>query len=385
MNIFMGTLDNKGAGPFPGPLTGPLNGTEYTVIPGRQSDGVFTNEMFARIGNNQGTIENGGEFYNRGEIDNFFSGSLNNDSLFENRGNLRNVDGGRIENTGAFTNKGFMANDFGATFDNYNGAFLINEFGAEIAQLAGTLNNRSGATFNNAGVFRSEIAAGLVNDGQINNSGTFTIDVDTSVTGGGTYTQTGGALTVNGTMTQASLAFNGGTIGGNGTITGAVTVSNGVIAPGNTPGVTSIVGSLDVTDITTIEFELGGTAVGDGTTGYDRVDVTGMAIIGSDTVFDIEYYGGFTAVAGDAFDLLVAEFIDFAGSLANFILPVTSGLSWATSIEDVDGGREALRLTALLTPVAPPPSPVPLPASLPLLMVGILAMGALRRSRLSAS
>jgi hypothetical protein len=386
MTIFMGTLDNKEADLFPGPL----NGTVYAGIPGQQSDGVFTNEVSGFIDNNQGMIENGGEFQNRGRIFNF-SGNLNNDNLFENRGELFNTDSGRIENTGTFINKfiipngiinkSFIANE-GSTFDNRTGAVLTNEAGAEIAQLAGTLNNRSDATFNNDGVYRSEISGGVVNEGQINNSGTFTIDVGTSVTGGGTYTQTGGALTVNGTMTQSSLAFNGGTIGGNGTITGDVTVSNGVIAPGNTPGVTSIVGSLDVTNMSTMKFELGGTAVGDGTTGYDQVDVTGIAIIGSDTIFEIEYFGGFAASAGDFFDLVVAESILLGAPLVNFTFPPDAGLAWGTSVV-VSGLRTALRLTAQAIAV-PPVSVVPLPASLPLLLAGVFAMGALRRFRLSA-
>ena len=83
---------------------------------------------------------------------------------------------------------------------------------------SGELNNRSGSS--------------LVNDGQIFNDGGFTIDVGGALSGAGTYAQTAGTTTVNGTFAQSDILISGGSLGGTGQITGNVTVSRGFLLRG---------------------------------------------------------------------------------------------------------------------------------------------------------
>ena len=196
-----------------------------------------------------------------------------------------------------------------------------------------------------------------------------------------------GSLNVaNGGQVFANDIVNGatGTItGGGGTITANIQ-NQGTIGPGNSPGLMQVFGNVNLEAGSTVALELGGLVVD---TGYDRLDVAdteatgsveGTADIAAGSIFDIDFFGGFVAGLGDAFDVLVADDItvidlgsvifDFSGALLG------TGLAWNTAIVAFDGVREALRLTVVSDEVA-----VPEPGAILILIAGFGGLLLIRR------
>lgn len=254
-------------------------------------------------------------------------------------------------------------------------------------RVANTASSFAGAITNSASVELLSAEVGLAGANQ--NSGDFDIDSTSAVTGSGSFTQSGGSLTVNGSLTQASVAINGGTLGGSGTIRSALTVAGGTVGPGNSPGLLTIFGDADFMAGSTLAFELGGLLFG---TGYDRIDVAddgstapveGTATIAAGTQFDIDFFGGFTAGLGDEFDVLVADEIE--GALLSMMLfdftgaTLGTGLTWDFNIVDFGGGREALRLSVASTETGEIPAP-PMAALFVLCLAGL---GYARRKRVA--
>ena len=189
----------------------------------------------------------------------------------------------------------------------------------------------------------------------------------------------GGALTAG----SIYVGDTGTLSGGGGTITANLTLEGGTLAPGNSPGLMQIVGNLDlgVSSITLIE--LGGLVAG---STYDLIDVTdnlatgsveGVATLLAGAIFDIDYFGAFTASFGNAFDVLVADDIVVADlSLVSFLLPaLTGGLAWSQAIVGLDDGREALRLEVVSGEA------VPAPATLLLLLPAVFVLAGMRRGQ----
>lgn len=169
----------------------------------------------------------------------------------------------------------------------------------------------------------------------------------------------GGDVSLSGTVNANTLTIeSGGQVGGIATVNADVTVeAGGTVGPGNSPGLMQVLGDVNYMSGSTLALELGGLAFG---SGYDRVDVAddgstaaveGTATLDAGTVFDIDYYGAFTAGLGDAFDVLVAD--DIEGALLSAMLfdfsgaALGSGLDWDFNIVDFGGGREALRLSVI--------------------------------------
>lgn len=186
----------------------------------------------------------------------------------------------------------------------------------------------------------------------------------------------------NGGTLSAGTIVNGatGTItGGGGLIQGNI-FNSGTIGPGNSPGLMSVSGNVDLLSGGPLAIELGGLVVD---TGYDRLDVNAITTISSGSVFDIDFFGGFTAGLGNTFDILVSEDIfvadlgalifDFSGAL------LRTGLAWEVSLLDntFEGGpQDALRLTVVADEVA-----VPEPSAILILLGGLLTIVGLRRKK----
>lgn len=143
-------------------------------------------------------------------------------------------------------------------------------------------------------------------------TGTMVVDGENSVADAGIFlgigmgqdkTGAGGSGVVsvrNGGRVVADLLRIGdsGILSGNGIIEAAVE-SNGVIAPGNSPGVMTIVGSLVSTG--TIVIEVAGLGAGE----HDVLDVSGDVDLNGATVRFV-FLEGFRPHAGDRFDFLAA-------------------------------------------------------------------------------
>lgn len=173
-----------------------------------------------------------------------------------------------------------------------------------------------------------------------------------------------GAGALNGTVdTDASsyTVFRGFATGA-GSFTGKGLVElDGGYSPGAPLASVSFGGDLALGLRGDLTMELGGTTLG---TGYDHLNVAGTAYLGG--TLDVVYANGFTAQAGQSFDLF-----DFGRTFDRFSLvdlpTLGSGLSWDVS---------ALYTTGVIRVV---PQAVPEPAAWAVLGIG--ALGLLRRRR----
>lgn len=216
-----------------------------------------------------------------------------------------------------------------------------------------------------------------------------------SVTGWENVAVASGAdISINGTLNTGTLTVsNGGTLGGSGTINGNLAVDDGTLGPGNSPGLLSVVGNLDLGITSTTLIELGGTIAG---TQYDQIDVAddpatsptveGIATLTTGATFDIDFFGPFLASLGDSFNVLVAD--DIIGDINSLIFDfsgatLSDGLEWETSIF-ASGNREALRLTVSeseLTTQADEPIVLPAPSAIALFTTSLMALFGLGRTR----
>ena len=110
-------------------------------------------------------------------------------------------------------------------------------------------------------------------------------------------------------------------------ILGSFKQEGGTLAPGDSPGLTSIQDDYDML-AGTVEFELAGLSRG---TEYDALDIGGNATLMG--TIDIDFINGFIASEGDSFQL-----IDFGGILSGSPFfdfsdaTLSSGLTWDTSL-----------------------------------------------------
>lgn len=211
----------------------------------------------------------------------------------------------------------------------------------------------------------------------VGNGGSLFVLSGGTLDGTGSYTQNSGSMQIDGAMAQTDVTINGGTVTGGGTITGAVTVNGGTVGPGNSPGLLTVNGDVSLTGGATLAIELGGLAVD---TGYDRLDVFGTTTIDDGAIFDIDFFGAFTAGLGDSFDILVADDIapvDLTSLLFDFTdAALGAGLIWETALVDFGGGREALQLM-----VAAAQTEVSEPAGLTIFGLSLLGLACMRRKR----
>ncbi|RYG46431.1 PEP-CTERM sorting domain-containing protein [bacterium] len=148
-------------------------------------------------------------------------------------------------------------------------------------------------------------------------------------------------------------------VSGAGAFTGLGEVEfNGGYQPGNSPAAVEFQGDLRLSARNELVMELGGTVLG---TGYDHLDVSGTAFLGG--ALRVATYGGFSAEAGQTFDLFDGT---LSGTFASISLPTLSnGYEWNTIALYTDG---TISVQA-----------VPEPATLAILGIG--ALGLLRRRK----
>jgi len=164
--------------------------------------------------------------------------------------------------------------------------------------------------------------AGATGTGTVNltNGGTLTsptVNVNTT----GVVNLTGGNL-VAGTINHTNgggFSFTGGTLAVD-TFNGTLTQDGGTLAPGNSPGTTTITGGYNLT-AGSLEIEIGGTIAG---TEYDRVEVAGFATL--EGTLDVSLINGFTPSLGDSFGFLMASG-GFDNSFSTLNLPDLSSQS----------------------------------------------------------
>lgn len=208
------------------------------------------------------------------------------------------------------------------------------------------------------------------------NGGSLT--VGNSLIGGagtGTFNMAGGHLSVASLHTDTAgggvdFHFTGGTLAAD-TVIGDLINAGGTLAPGNSPGVTTLNGDYTQTLAGIFSVELGGLAPGE----YDILNVTGIASLGGTLSVDWYDLGGglFNAALGDSFDILTAETLSGEFDLLTLAL-LGDGLAWDVSyLTDVFGTTDIVRLSVV--------SAVPVPAAVWLFASGMLGLVAVGRRR----
>ncbi|ADB17518.1 autotransporter-associated beta strand repeat protein [Pirellula staleyi DSM 6068] len=154
------------------------------------------------------------------------------------------------------------------------------------------------------------------------------------LTGNNTYGATSvldGTLLVNnvaGSGTGSGPVVVSGTaiLRGTGSIAGTVSMTDSSrLEPGASPE-TLATGSLSFTAGTTFNPEIGGTAPGNGVTGYDQVNVTGTVSLGGATL-DVDLFGGFTPDP-----LLLQEFVIITNDGTDAVVGTFAGLAEGAAV-----------------------------------------------------
>jgi len=190
---------------------------------------------------------------------------------------------------------------------------------------------------------------------------------------GGLVKEGGGAMTLSGTnLYTGDTAIHDGALLLAGSVAGDVIVNpGGTLSAGASPG-HGIIGGAYAQDGTMLA-ELGGTAQGATTGGYDWIEVEASATLGG--IVDVDFVDGFASAwaLGDYFDILTAARgitdPDLSGVAFDFS-DAQTGFVWWTSIVPLGGGAEALRLQI-----------APEPATLTLLALGLLPVLRRRKRR----
>ena len=244
--------------------------------------------------------------------------------------------GGNINATGTFTNLSASTTGPGAGISASSSAPALTVTGASTSNGPITLGNAVGnlvlngnitsgtGTLSTSASGTQTLAGGVVNTGNFILSGSgmaltggtlnvtnlLTISTGATLTGGTGTLNAGTANIANGGVLNAggaTLNINttnvqpGGTLNGTGTVNGSV-FNSGIVSPGNSPGLLTITGNLDLLATGLLNIELSGSIP---VTGYDRVAVGGSATLGG--TLGIAQLNGFLPAFGDGFQFLTAN------------------------------------------------------------------------------
>lgn len=193
------------------------------------------------------------------------------------------------------------------------------------------------------------------------------VSIDTH---GGHYEMLDGRLQARTVSTYGSqnFSFLGGTLSVDAFL-GDLANQGGILSPGELVGTAEIWGDYSQSATGMMEIELGGSDDGQ----YDKVKILGTSthLAGG---LNVSTLNGFSPVAGDVFDILVANF-DLQGTFDEVTLPsLSQGLAWHISYLDkvISGDGEPAKSYVRLNVVA-----VPEPASYLLMLLGLGLVGAM--------
>jgi autotransporter-associated beta strand protein len=263
----------------------------------------------------------------------------------------------------------------GADIGVHGGTFNVNSnmsIGSLAGNSTGTVNlnaNLTVGTTNLSTVF----SGGINGTGSLTKVGTGTLELNGNSGYSGTTTVNAGTLIVNsvpgGSATGSGdvTVNSGATIAGTGNV-GNLTVNFGAtISPGNSTGVFSVAGHLDLAG--TLAIQLGGTSPGS----YDQV-VVGFGATLSNPTLSLSLVGGFTPTVGQQFVIIQNN------NPPPWVFPISGTFSSGGTVTDDFGDVYSityLPFAVVLTDI----TVVPEPSTLLLLGVGALGLMARMRRR----
>jgi hypothetical protein len=195
----------------------------------------------------------------------------------------------------ATTSNGIQLHDSGSSL-NIGAKGQLHGYGS-VYQLAG------GATVANSGTVAADVPGqtlGFSTD-NFSNSGRINVVPGAVMSVFGLLVQSAGMTDVNGQLNlENTLRLQGGILGGDGTVNGSVDNSGGIVAPGNSPGLLTLMGNYQQDAGGAFDVELGGYTAG---ITYDQLDVSGQANLSGNISVDL--VNGFVPHIGDTFTVLV--------------------------------------------------------------------------------
>ncbi|WP_193907415.1 autotransporter-associated beta strand repeat-containing protein [Cellvibrio polysaccharolyticus] len=132
---------------------------------------------------------------------------------------------------------------------------------------------------------------------------------------GGSTTVLAGTLSVAGALngTSGVAVSSGATLTGSGSVTNLVVTNGGTLSPGNSPGVFTVNGNLQMNSGSTLAVEINGVTAG---TEYDQVIVNGTVSLAGNLVASHGYSAGqgdsYTIIANDMADAITGTFSGLA-------------------------------------------------------------------------
>lgn len=169
----------------------------------------------------------------------------------------------------------------------------------------------------------------------IDDGGELTVANTLKVWGGGQVNVLGGrldagVLDLSAPGAAGNLSVTGGMVAID-TISGDLTLDGGTLAPGNSPGLTEILGDFQFVS-GTVEIEIGGLTP---ETEFDVLDIGGASVLNGN--FDISLISSFTPMLGDTFDLVDAASLTGMPQFNFSNAQLAHGLAWDTSSFLADG------------------------------------------------
>lgn len=249
----------------------------------------FPGSLFEWTGGGIGSYQGGHLFTNAGTMN--LSGTNDKTSLanFTNKGTMIQTGTGNF-NTGSANSGGSFTNAAGATYNLKSDAGL----------------GQGGYPFTNAGLFEKTTGTSTsIIDMNVTNSGSFVLNTGTVQVGN--FTQTSGALNLNGGNFSSAndIVINGGIVEGTGKITGNLVNNSGDLSPGHSPGTITVSGNYTQAAAGVMDMQIGGAVSG---TGYDQLKVTGTANLGG--TLDVTLINGFKPTLGDVYTLVTGSSIN---------------------------------------------------------------------------
>jgi autotransporter-associated beta strand protein len=171
----------------------------------------------------------------------------------------------------------------------------------------------NGATISNTSAVT--LSGAISGSGSLSKAGSGVLSLSGTSNYGGNTTVSAGTLSVAGALngTAAVSVSSGATLTGSGSVTNLVVTNGGTLSPGNSPGVFTVNGNLQMNSGSTLAVEINGATAG---TDYDQVIVNGTVSLAGNLVASHGYSAGqgdsYTIIANDMADAITGTFSGLA-------------------------------------------------------------------------